>query len=134
MRKTLAGVLTGFMLMLGLVAGTGGVAQAAPPSWHGSYVQITKITPTYVNARIRCGNDPNPDGTQWISIGITNPDGTLASYRLDVVQYCDMKRHQVTVPLYSGTVVVGTFVDVYGSISGDGGEINFWYEDWKVQR
>lgn len=132
MRRMLIGLVAGTLLSLGIATAP---AQAAKPPWQGSYIQITKVTPDYLSARIRCPQDPDPGGTQFFSVGITNPDGTVAFYQLDVAALCDMARHQVTVPLVSGTApVIGSRVDIYGSIAGDSGEVNVWYEDWKVQR
>ena len=135
MRKTLAVVLTGLLLMIGLTAGASAPAVAAPPSWKGTYVHVTKVTPEYIQARIQCPTDPNPDGTQYFFLSVASPNDESAGYQLDVAALCDMKRHQVRVPYLNGVApVVGTRVDIFGSISGDGGEVNVWYEDWKVQR
>jgi hypothetical protein len=133
--RLFAALLTGFLLVLGTVVGVA-PAQAAKPSWHGSYIQVTKVSPDTVTARIRCPLDPNPNGTQHFFLTATRADGTHVSYSADVVQYCDMRRHHVTLQRTTtdAALVPGERVDLYGSIAGDGGEVNVWYTGWKVQR
>ena len=122
------------LVLIGLV-GTAPAAQAAKPPWHGSYIHITKVTPTYISARIQCPTDPNPDGTQNLFFSVASPNDESGGYFLDVAPLCYMKRHQVRVPFLNGVApVVGTRVDIFGTISGDGGEVNVQYEDWRVQR
>jgi hypothetical protein len=136
MRRTLVGLMTGIMLMLGLVA-VSPVAEAKPPPWHGSYIQVTKLTPTTVSARIRCPQDPDPGGTQYFSLYAITVDGAVTvSYRADVAALCDMKRHHVVLQRFGGNgdLVAGDRVNVYGTISGDSGEVNVWYDAWRVQR
>jgi hypothetical protein len=134
MRRTLTGLLTGLLLIAGLAA-TSAPATAVKPPWHGSYIQITKVTPTAISARIQCPRDPNPDGSQNFFLSVASPNDESGGYQLDVAALCDMKRHQVTVPFLNGVApVVGTQVDVFGTISGDSGEVNVQYENLRVKR
>ena len=134
--RHLVGLVTGVLLALGLVAAPS--STAAPPRQGSANIQVTKVTPDQVSARIRCGADPNPDGTQYLTVRVENPDGTVAMYQLDVARLCDLKRHRVTVPYVAtfstGRARVGTRVDVFATISGDSGEYNSWYEGFRVRR
>jgi hypothetical protein len=137
MRRVLAALLSGFLLVLGTVVGVAPAATAAKPPWHGSYIQVTKVTNTTVTARIRCPQDPDPGGTQFFSLYAITVDGAVTvSYRADVAALCDMRRHHVTLARFGGNgdLAAGDRVNVYGTISGDSGEVNVWYENWKVQR
>jgi hypothetical protein len=131
LRRLLVGLVTGLLLVLGLGSVTAPAAQAArTPS-----IQLTKVTPTSITAQIVCPTDPNPDGTQNFFLSVASPNDESAGYQLDVAALCDGRRHQVRVPYVNGVApVVGTRVDIFGTISGDSGEINVQYEDWRVQR
>ena len=137
MYRTLAGLLSGVLLVLGLAVGAASPAAAVKPPWHGSYIQVTKVTPDTVSARIRCPHDPNPDGSQYFSLYAVTVSGSVTvSYQADVAAYCDMKRHQVQLPRTGGVgeLAAGDRVNLYGTISGDSGEVNVWYDSYRIRR